>query len=123
MKLVNGGLKMNVELTRFKVKEGKSEKVDEWLKFLNDNMKDVLLTLEDEKMYVETIFREILHGEEYLYWYSVQGVGGQEVEESESWIDKKHLKYWDECIDQSFRPVDLSTEVVMIPEKVREVMD
>jgi Family of unknown function (DUF6176) len=114
---------MNVELTRFKVKKGKSEKVDEWLKFLNDNMKDVLLTLEDEKMYVETIFREIFHGEEYLYWYSVQGVGGQEVEESESWIDKKHLEYWKECIDPSFRPVDLSTEVVMIPGKVREVMN
>ncbi|HAM79538.1 DUF6176 family protein [Ornithinibacillus bavariensis] len=114
---------MNVELTRFKVKEGKSEKVDEWLKFLNDNMKDVLLTLEDEKMYVETIFRETLNGEAYLYWYSVQGEGGQAVEESESWIDKKHLQFWDECIDPTFRPVDLNTEVVMIPEKVRKAMD
>ncbi|GIO27770.1 DUF6176 family protein [Ornithinibacillus bavariensis] len=114
---------MNVELTRFKVKEGKTEKVDEWLKFLNDNMKDVLLTLEDEKMYVETIFRETLNGEVYLYWYSVQGEGGQAVEESESWIDKKHLQFWDECIDPTFRPVDLNTEVVMIPEKVRKAMD
>jgi hypothetical protein len=113
---------MNVELTRFKVKEGMSQKVDEWIMFLNENMKDVLLTLEDEKMYVETIFRETLHGEEYLYWYSVQGKGGQEVEESESWIDRKHLQYWDECIDSTFQPVDLTTEVVMIPEKVRKIM-
>ena len=67
---------INIELTRFRVIKGKSEKVDEWMKFLNDNMKDVLLTLEGEKMYVETIFREILDGEEYLYWYSVQGKGG-----------------------------------------------
>lgn len=44
---------MNVELTRFKVKEGKTEKVDEWIKFLNENMKDVLVTLEGEKMYVQ----------------------------------------------------------------------
>lgn len=57
---------MNIELTRLKVKEGKSEKVDGWLKFLNENMKNVLVTLEDEKMYLETIFREILHGDEYL---------------------------------------------------------
>ncbi|PAV31411.1 hypothetical protein CIL05_01790 [Virgibacillus profundi] len=113
---------MNVELTRFRVKEGKSELVDEWLKFLNDNMKDVLITLEDEKMYVETIFREMLDGNEYLYWCSVQGENGQEVEESENWIDKKHLQYWDECIDSNFRPVDLTTEVVMIPAKIREVM-
>ena len=113
---------MKVELTRFKVKDGKTEKVDEWLKFLNDNMKDVLVTLEGERMYVETIFREVLDGNEYLYWYSVQGLDGQEVEESEHWIDKKHLEYWKECIDTSFSPVDLSTEVVMIPENVREIM-
>jgi hypothetical protein len=85
---------LNIELTRFKVKKGKSKVVDEWLSFLNDNMNETLLTLEAEKMYVETIFREVLNGDEYLYWYSVQGVGGQEVEDSESFIDKKHLEYW-----------------------------
>ncbi|MFC4409051.1 DUF6176 family protein [Chungangia koreensis] len=113
---------MNVECTRFRVKPGKSEKVNEWLAFLNEHMEDVLVTLEGEKMYVETIFREVLDGEEYLYWYSVQGTGGVEVEQSAHWIDKKHLEYWDECIDESFKPVDLRTEVVMIPAKVRNSM-
>ena len=56
---------MKVELTRFRVKEGKSERVDEWLKFLNENMIDVLITLGAEKMYVETIFREHLNGDEF----------------------------------------------------------
>ena len=64
---------MQVELTRFKVKPGMSSVVDEWLKFLNDNMEGVLLTLEREKMYVETIFREKQGEDEYLYWYSIQG--------------------------------------------------
>ncbi|MFW7433051.1 DUF6176 family protein [Vagococcus carniphilus] len=113
---------MNVELTRFKVKEGKSKIVDEWLLFLNENMKETLITLEKEKMYVETIFREVLNGDEYLYWYSVQGENGQEVAESEHWIDKKHLEYWEECIDKNFKPIDLSTEVVMIPENVKKSM-
>ncbi|MFJ7852088.1 DUF6176 family protein [Peribacillus frigoritolerans] len=113
---------MNVELTRFRVKEGKSERVDEWLKFLNENMNDVLITLEGEKMYVETIFREHLNGDEYLYWYSVQGQGGQEVQESDHWIDKKHIEYWKECIDETFKPIDLKTEVVMIPENIRQNM-
>ncbi|AMM91664.1 DUF6176 family protein [Peribacillus simplex] len=113
---------MDVELTRFRIKEGKSERVDEWLKFLNENMNDVLITLEAEKMYVETIFRERLNGDEFLYWYSVQGQGGQEVQESDHWIDKKHLEYWKECIDETFRPVDLKTEVVMIPENIRQNM-
>ncbi len=113
---------MNIELTRFRVKEGKSEKVNEWMKFLNDNMKDVLLTLEGEKMYVETILREELDGNEYLYWYSIQGEGGIEVEESNHYIDKKHLEYWDECIDKEFRPKDLGVEVVMIQDRIRKIL-
>ncbi|NKC67942.1 DUF6176 family protein [Vagococcus fluvialis] len=114
---------LNIELTRFKVKKGKSKVVDEWLSFLNDNMNETLLTLEAEKMYVETIFREMLNGEEYLYWYSVQGIGGQELENSESFIDKKHLEYWEECIDTDFKAVDLKTEVVMIPNQIRKHMN
>lgn len=113
---------MNTELTRYKVKEGKSEKVDEWLAFLNDHMEDVLVTLEGEKMYVETIFRETLEGTDYLYWYSIRGENGQDVEESEHWLDKKHLEYWDECIDPAFIPVDISPEVIMIPEHIKEAM-
>lgn len=113
---------MNIELTRFRVKSGQTAMVDEWLAFLNEHMADVLVTLENEKMYVETIFREVLDGQEYLYWYSVQGEGGLEVEESDHWIDKKHLEYWEACIDKTFRPVDLSTEVVMIPHHIQTVM-
>ena len=113
---------MKVELTRFKVKEDKEDKVEEWLNFLNDNMKTVLLTLEKEKMYVETIFKETINDEVYLYWYSVEGENGQDVEESDHWIDKKHLEYWDECIDPEIKPVDIDTKVIMIPEKIRDVM-
>ena len=49
---------MQIELSKFKVKEGKSKQVDEWMELLNQYMDQVLLTLKDEKMYVETIFRE-----------------------------------------------------------------
>ncbi|AVP46482.1 MULTISPECIES: DUF6176 family protein [Bacillus cereus group] len=113
---------MNVELTRFKVKPGKSHRVDEWMQLLNDNLKEVLLTLNDEKMYVETIFREIRGGEEYLYWYSVQGEGGIFVENSHYEIDKKHLAFWYECIDEEAPSIDMKTEVVMIQDVVKEAM-
>ena len=112
---------MNIELSRFRVKVGKTEKVDEWMQFLNDNMEDVLLTLDGEKMYIETIFREKTDDEEFLYWYSIQGEGGQDVMESESWIDKKHLEYWDECIDNASQ-VDMKMEVSMIPHRIKEEM-
>lgn len=112
---------INIELSRFKVLEGKSSKVDEWMKFLNDNMEDTLLTLEGEKMYVESIHREIIEGVEYLYWYSIQGQGGQNVHQSTSYIDIKHLEYWEECIDPSYMK-DIEPVVVMIPEKIKNLM-
>lgn len=68
---------LKAELSRFKVKEGKSGKVDEWMAFLNEHMEDTLLTLENEKMFVESIHREVVNGTEFLYWYSVQGEGVQ----------------------------------------------
>lgn len=113
---------LQVELTRFRVIKGKSEKVDEWLAFLNDNMADTLLTLENEKMYVESIHREIWNGEEYLYWYSVSGEGGLDVEESDNYIDIKHLEYWAECIDPTFEPQDIQPQVIMIPDTIRRAM-
>lgn len=57
---------LQTELTRFKVKVGKTAIVDEWMSFLNEHMEETLLTLENEKMFVETIFREQLNGDEFL---------------------------------------------------------
>ncbi|MET3683982.1 hypothetical protein ABID56_002107 [Alkalibacillus flavidus] len=113
---------MFVELTKFKVKDGKSKQVDEWLNFLNEHMESVLLTLEDEQMYVETIFRENDGDQEYLYWYSIQGSGGQYVGGSNHWVDQKHLEYWEECIDQTSKPIDLTPSVTMIPTKIKNSM-
>jgi len=114
---------LKVELSKFKVRHGKSSIVDEWMKFLNDNMKHVLLTLKDEKMYVESIFRERVGETEYLYWHSVQGEGGANVEESEHEVDKKHLEYWYECIDEEVSHIDMESEVLMIQEDVRKSME
>jgi hypothetical protein len=85
------------------------------MKLLHDNMSSVLLTLNDEN---QMIFRKEIEGIEYLYWYSVQGKGGIEVQDSHHDIDKQHLEYWEECIDNDFRPIDLKTEVIMIQENV-----
>lgn len=114
---------LHIELSRFRVRKGMSEKVDEWLDFLNRHMEDTLLTLENEKMYVESIHREVINGEEFLYWYSVQGDGGIDVTQSESEIDRIHLQYWDQCIDPAFRNCDIPAKVVMIPHHIRAAME
>ena len=112
---------MRAELTKFKVKEGKSEVVDEWIEYMRDNMEDVLLNLEGEKMYVETIFREVFMDVEYLYWYSIQSdENGEKIDDT--YLDQKHLEYMEECIDKTFRPADMQAEVVMLPEHLRQLI-
>lgn len=79
---------MKVELTRFRIKKGKETKAQEWMDFLNSH---TVATMAGERMYVENVFKEKNSDDyTYFYWYSLQGEGGQTVEESESYIDKKH---------------------------------
>jgi hypothetical protein len=112
---------MKVELTRFKVKPGKSRRVDEWMKLLNDNLPAVLLTLADERMYVEAIFREVVDAGDFLYWFSIQGEGGRPIEQSVHEIDRRHIEFSRECLEPETK-IDLITEVVMLPESVRAAM-
>lgn len=113
---------MKVELSRFKVKQGKSDRVDEWLKMLNENMEDVVQALDREEMKLEVIFREIIEGQEYLYWFSVQGESGEMADTSPFEIDKKHLAFHEECIDQSYGMRDAQAQVILVPRKVAAAM-
>lgn len=90
--------------------------------FLNANQDAVRETLEPEEMYVETIFHEVVDGVDYLYWYSVQGENGQSVDHSEHWLDKHHVVFWQECIDETFPGEDLTTRVHMSPRRVEAAM-
>lgn len=113
---------MQIEWSVFKVKDGKSHKVEEWLSFLQENKEEVLLTLEQEKMYVEAIFRRRESQGEFLYWLSIQGKGGTPVEESAHYVDQVHLRYWEECIDESRPSITMAPEVSMISPRVAEAM-
>lgn len=113
---------MRIELTRFRVREGARSNVDDWMRFLNENADAVRETLEPERMYVETIFSETINGIDYLYWYSVQGEDGASVEQSEHWLDEKHMEFWRACIDDSYPAEDLTPRATMIPERVEHAM-
>ena len=96
---------MKVELSRFRVKANKSARVDEWLKRINDRIDEHLQTLDREQMKLEVIFRELIDGEQYLYWFSVQGEQGESVDTSPHDVDKEHIKFSEECVDDDrFRP-------------------
>lgn len=77
-----------------------------------------------ENMFVETVFAEKAEdGYMYFYWYSIQGEGGQPVEESENYIDKKHNEYWDECINETYKPVDMKLEESLIAPNINKIVN
>ena len=114
---------MKVELSRFRVKPGKSERVTEWLAMLNRRMPEVLQTLEREEMKIEVIFREIIDGNEYLYWFSVQGEQGETRRNSPFDVDAKHIEFHKECIDHDYGMRDAQPQVVMVPKVVADAME
>lgn len=114
---------MQVELSRFHVKPGKSARVDEWLAMLNAHMGEVVQTLDREQMKLEVIFREVIGGEEYLYWFSVQGESGEAVTTSPFVVDRQHIAFHEECVDHDYGRRDAQPQVIMVPRHVAQAMD
>ena len=104
---------MLVELTRVRVKPGKSARVDEWLAMLNARMDEVKETLIREEMHVEVIFREISGDDEFLYWFSIQGEGGAHVNTSPHPLDHDHIAFHEECIDHDYGAHDAQAQVII----------
>ncbi|NDI35075.1 DUF6176 family protein [Chengkuizengella sediminis] len=119
---------MNVRLNKYRIKDGKTKRVDEWMELLNQNMDKVLLILKNENLYIETMFREKSDEGEYLYWYAVQGNGEIDIELTEDEVSKKnemikkHMEFWEECIDQEHQSASITTDVVMVSENIRKSM-
>lgn len=45
------------------------------------------------------------------------------LKNQKSYIDKKHLEYWDECIDTEYKPVDMKLEENLIAPAVEKVIE
>ena len=113
---------MKVELSRVRVKRGKSARVDDWLKMLNDRMDEVVQALDREQMKLEVIFREIIGDDEFLYWFSVQSEDGEQVATSPFAVDQEHMRFDEECIDHEFGMRDAQPQVIMVPDEVAQAM-
>jgi Family of unknown function (DUF6176) len=112
---------MKVELSRYRVKEAKSSRVDEWLQMLNDHMAEALPMLDHEEMKLEVVFREVSGNDEYLYWFSVQGDSGTSANNDYE-HGRKHVAFGEECIDHAYGRRDAQPQVVMVPEVVARAM-
>jgi hypothetical protein len=105
---------MDIELSRFRVRKGKEQRTEEWLKTLNQRMDEVLETLTRESMMLEIIFQEFNDETMYLYWFSVRGKSTAELQTSPHEIDHIHLEFWKECIDPTYKEVIAIPKVVMM---------
>lgn len=109
---------MLVELSRYRVRPGQSNRVDAWLAMLNERMEEVKQTLVREEMKVEVIFREIMGEDEFLYWFTIQGEAGENVNTSPFEVDKLHIDFFEECIDHDYGIRDAQPQVIMIPDEI-----
>src|SRR4051812_31872981 len=113
---------MNVTLSRFRIKPDKIARTDEWLKTLNQRIDECVATLEREKMYVEVIFRERYHGEDFLCWFTIQGEDGEPLNTSPHDIDQLHRAFGQECIDLTYGAVEPVPQVILIPSRIGAAM-
>ncbi len=58
---------MDVNLYRLEVIQGKESIAEEWLTFLQDNKEQALKTLENEEVYFESYFKEIIDDKMFIY--------------------------------------------------------
>lgn len=108
---------MIVELEGFAVYPEKRQRAHEWLAFLKNNQAKVNQTLIAENMQLEHIFSITLNDTLYLCWYSNQTAPSRPVEESTDPIDRKHLAFWDECIDANKPSLKFKLENTFMPPK------
>jgi hypothetical protein len=114
---------MRVELTRLRIKAGMSSRVDEWFATLNARMAECIETLAREKMYVESIFREKVGEDEFLYWFSIQGENGEGLDTSPYPINAIQRALGAECVDRTYPRLDVDAEVVLIAPRVADAME
>ncbi|BAN74409.1 MULTISPECIES: DUF6176 family protein [Lacticaseibacillus] len=90
-----------IELEGFAVHPDKIARAQEWMAFLKSHQEAVNATLVPEHITVERIFSLTFNNRMYLCWYSEQTAPSPDVAESANPIDKVHVAFWRECIDES----------------------
>jgi len=113
---------VKIELSRIRIKDGKSARVDEWFATLNARKSECIETLEREKAYIEAIFREKIGGAEFLYWFIVQGENGESLETSPFPIDAIHRAFAEECLDRSHPRFDWDADVALLFPPIAEMI-
>jgi hypothetical protein len=110
------------EFMTFRVRAGKEARAREWMALLKARQRDCVATLARERMRFESIFAIERDGRLHLSWLSVQGDGGASPKTSEHEIDRLHMAFWRECIDDAWTPETHEHVVDFVPDDVAATM-
>ncbi|MEM6590786.1 MAG: DUF6176 family protein [Cyanobacteria bacterium P01_C01_bin.73] len=94
---------MDVQIYRLKVIKGKENVADEWLAFLEANKESAEKILENEKVYFEAYFKEIIDEQMYIYLLMMcedHEFANSTALNSSNELDKRHFQYMENCIDR-----------------------
>ena len=102
---------------RIKLKPDSADRVMEWAKFINERKDEALQTLEDEGVFIESVFLEKTPEADYLIYYmKLESLekAGEVVSKSKHAIDAYHKQFKIDCWEKGESLqllVDLQTEV------------
>jgi hypothetical protein len=109
-----------VELSRAKVLPGASAEADRWMAMLNDRLDECVATLDRERMAIEIVFRLRENDEDYLFWVTVRGAGGEGLETSEAAIDHDHQEQRDRTIVPARTKAE--PQLLLLPGPIRDAV-
>jgi hypothetical protein len=110
---------IKVELTRFRIRPGEEGTYAEWMSFHRQHQPEMVATLDRERMYFESIFRDETGDGRTIYWLSVEGEGGEPVTTSPHEVDRVHVRFGQRVLERESK-YNLHTEFVLMPDWIEE---
>ena len=106
-------------LYRFEMNKGKQQEFNDWMQWHHDEYAAIIETLEREKMYSEAIFTDSVNQPGVLYWLTIDGEGGANVDTSPLKVDSVRNAYMKATIRKGSRS-KLTTEFYLIPDFLKQ---
>jgi hypothetical protein len=110
---------LHATLYRFRLDTANMPVYREWVHWHHDAYRPMIETLEREKMYFESVFRDTVNEPRFIYWLAIDGEGGGTSSTSTSDIDRKHVEYMKQILVKGSR-VTLKTEFTLVPSFIEE---
>lgn len=105
---------LKVTLYRFQLNKEKRNVYGDWIRWQHEEHAAIVQSLDRERMYFESVFRDSAREPDVIYWLAVNGEGGAHYDTSPLAVDQKHDAFMRQILVKGGRTV-LQTEFVLMP--------